>query len=218
MLVRNRIAAEAGTLLDELVVPGSIANRRSQLEQPHVRDLERWARDLATRTGESIPSFDPRSAGTLARVLVLREEPRCLADEGSGFVSIDNNDFAAQHTSIAHRRGGLDYAHAVHWNVVPWWVRNPKASLHGPRTLMAQVRRARHDLLVLLDLLTEVGVVVLLGKQAQRAWGEIGARNYTVLTAPHPSPLAWHQASVSGVRNSALTINAFSRAADLIGA
>jgi hypothetical protein len=213
--VRNRIAAEAGTLLDDQLVPGSIAERRSRLDEPHIR--ERWARELASRTGESIPSFDPRSGGVGASVLVLREEPRCLAGEGSGFVSIDNNDLAAQHTSIAYTSSGLDYADAVHWNIVPWWLRNPKAPPStGLRTLMAQTRRARSDLLELLDLLPAVRVVLLLGKQTQRAWRVVGAEGFEVLTAPHPSPLAWNQASVSGVRNGALTINAFSRAAALV--
>jgi hypothetical protein len=217
VLVHNRIAAEAGTLLDEHLAPGSIADRRSQLEQPHIRELESWARDLGSRADESIPSFDPRSGGVRASVLVLREEPRCLAGQGSGFVSIDNNDFAAQHTSIAHGSGGLDYADAVHWNIVPWWVRNPDAAAAGGRrTLLVQTRRAREDFLELLDLLTEVRVVLLLGKQAQRAWRVVGADRYDILTAPHPSPLAWHQVSVSGVRNGALTINAFSRAAALV--
>lgn len=216
MVVRNRFAAEAHTLLDEDSSPGSIAMRRSQLDEPHVRDLESWARDLADSTGESIPSFDPRSGGRQARVLVLREEPRCLAGEGSGFVSIDNNELAAQHTSLAHASGGLDYGETVHWNIVPWWVHNPHAPTGEPRTLMAQTRIARPHLFDLLDVLTDVRVVLLLGKQAQRAWQVIGAEGYEVLSAPHPSPLAWHQSSVSGVRNSALTINAFSRAAELV--
>jgi hypothetical protein len=152
-----------------------------------------------------------------ASVLVLREEPRCLAGEGSGFVSIDNNDLAAQHTSIAHASSGLDYADAVRWNIVPWWVHNPKAAPNtGLRTVMAQTRRARADLLELLDLLTGVRVVLLLGKQTQRAWRVVGAEGFEIVTAPHPSPLAWHQASVSGVRNGALTINAFSRATALV--
>ena len=216
MRVRNKVAAEAGTLLDEEVVPGSVTRRRDELDRPHVRDLESWARDLASRTGESVPSFDPRSGGAGARVLVLREEPRCLASEGSGFVSIDNNDVAAQHTSIAHVSGGLPYEASVHWNIVPWWVRNRSVRRSGtPRTLMAQTRRARDDFYALLDLLPKVSVVLLLGKQAQRAWQVIDPPGYDVLTAPHPSPLAWNQSTVSGVRNSALTINAFARAAEL---
>jgi hypothetical protein len=217
MPVRNRLAAEAGTLLDDEVIPGSIAARRAHLEDDHLRELEHWARDLAERTGESIPSFDPRSGGNRARVLVLREEPRCLADEGSGFVSIDNNDLAAQHTLIAHVTSGLDYADTVHWNIVPWWVHNPAMSpVGGPRTLQDQARRARGELMYLFELIPDVEVVLLLGKEAQRAWGVAGGSAREVISAPHPSPLAWHQVSVSGVRNSALTINAFAHAAALI--
>jgi uracil DNA glycosylase len=84
--------------------------------------------------------------------------------------------------------------------------------------LLAQARRARQDLLDVLDLLPGVRVVVLLGKQTERAWRVVDPGGYDVVTAPHPSPLAWHQMSVSGVRNSALTINAFSRAAATIAA
>jgi hypothetical protein len=216
--VRNKLAAKAGTLLDERVAPGSIAARRRGLDAPHVRELEGWARELEARTGESIPSFDPRSGGERARVLVLREEPRCLASEGSGFVSIDNNDLAAQHASLAHAAGGLAYEDAVHWNIVPWWIRNPAfGGSAAPRALMSQARRVREDVIGLLDLLGRLEVVVLLGKESQRAWPVIGATGYELIAAPHPSPLAWHQTSVSGVRNSALTINAFARAAALVG-
>ncbi|MEV7396681.1 hypothetical protein [Aeromicrobium sp. NPDC092404] len=217
MILRNKIAAQAGLLLDDEVAPGSIAERRDRLTEPHVRDLEDWVQDLTSRTGEAIPSFDPRSGGVRSSVLVLREEPRCLAGEKSGFVSIDNNDLAAQHTSIAHGSGGLDYGQTVHWNVVPWWVQNPETTpVGGRRTLLAQARRARQDLLDVLDLLPGIRVVVLLGKQTERAWSVVDPGGYDVVTAPHPSPLAWHQMSVSGVRNSALTINAFSRAAATI--
>jgi hypothetical protein len=217
MPVRNRLAAEAGTLLDDEIAPGSIESRRSQLDSEHVVELEGWARELADLTGESIPSFDPRSGGAHARVLVLREEPRCLAGEGSGFVSIDNNDLAAQHTSLAYAASGLDYANAVHWNVVPWWIRNPAmTTTTGLRTVLAQTRRVRGEMRRMLELLPEVKVVLLLGKEAERAWRTIEARGLVVLTAPHPSPLAWHQTSVSGVRNSALTLKAFSRAAEVV--
>ena len=218
MRVYNRLADEAGTLLDDEIAPGSIAERRGQLDARHVRDLEGWARDLEQRTGEAIPSFDPRSGGVRATVLVLREEPRCLADEGSGFVSTDNNNLAAHHTSLAHSAGGLSYADTVHWNVVPWWIRNPAFATDRPRTLLNQTRRVLDDLLVLLDLLRKVKAVLLLGKQAQRAWATAGLDRYDVIASPHPSPLAWHQSSVSGVRNSALTISAFARAAALVRA
>lgn len=217
MRVHNRIAAEAETLLDDEVLPGSIAARNERLAEPHIRDLEAWARDVAVRTGESIPSFDPRSGGVTARVLVLREEPRCLADEGSGFVSVDNNDLAAQNTSQAYAASGLDPADALHWNVVPWWIRNPATASEGTRSVLAQARRARADVLTLLDLLDRVQVVLLLGGQAERAWDAIDVDRHVVVTAPHPSPLAWHQRSRSGVRNSELTTGAFTRAAELIG-
>lgn len=219
MEVRNPLARQEGTLLDDVAHPGSIRQRRALLNRPHVRGLERWADDVRRTTGESVPSFDPLSGGTAARLLVLREEPRCLATEGSGLVSLDNDDAAAHHTGLALAGAGLDRSEVLLWNVVPWWIRNPCAPAGtGPRTVVGQARRARPHLATLLGLLPHVRAVVLLGRESSRAWAAAGSADLPVVTGPHPSPLAWNTRDrASGRRNSELTMEAFVQAAELLG-
>ncbi|WP_372489766.1 uracil-DNA glycosylase family protein [Arthrobacter rhizosphaerae] len=65
-------------------------------------------------------------------------------------------------------------------------------------------------------------VVLLLGKQAQAAWSQLLLRaspelkSLLVITAPHPSPLAYNKTdAVTGQPNKELLNEAFSRAAAL---
>ncbi|MGJ9412562.1 uracil-DNA glycosylase [Aeromicrobium sp. CF4.19] len=218
MAVRNPLAERSGTLLNETACPGSLVDRRRLLQEPHVVALEAWAARLRATTNESVPSFDPLSGGTMARLLVLREEPRCLATQGSGFASIDNDDAAAHHTTMAMNRAAIPRTDTLHWNVVPWWIRNPQGDqVCGPRTVVSQARRARPHLAELLTLLPHVQAVLLLGREASRAWAAAGSADLPVLTGPHPSPLAWNTRDrTTGRRNSDLTLEAFAHAADLL--
>jgi len=214
LTIRNRLALESGSILDDDVRPGSIAERRARLTEPHVAPLEGWARAVESTREEAVPSFDPDSGGRSARVLFLRDEPWCKAAEGPRFVSIDTNDPVAHHTGKAYATAGLDRRTTLHWNVVPWWVRNP-AKAAGGRTLVAQARRARADLRELLQMLEALEVVVLLGRAAEQAWRAADGQAPAVLSCPHPSPLAWHQIHrASGLRNGQLTVDTFREVAD----
>ncbi|MBT2555504.1 hypothetical protein J7I89_21415 [Arthrobacter sp. ISL-5] len=103
---------------------------------------------------------------------------------------------------------------------MPWWVANPA---FPPRTLAAEARRAAPLLAELLDLLeSRPKVVLLLGKQAQAAWSQLllsaslELKSLPVVTAPHPSPLAYNKTdTVTGRPNKELLGEAFSRASEL---
>lgn len=215
MTIRNQLAFESGSILDDDVRPGSCAERRARLTEPHVAPLEGWARTVESTREEAVPSFDPDSGGRSARVLFLREEPWCKAAEGPRFVSIDTNDPAAHNTRKAYAAAGLDRATTLHWNVVPWWVRNPAKTGTGGRTLAVQARRARADLREFLEMFEALQVVVLLGRAAEQAWRTADGRASEVLSCPHPSPLAWHQTDrTSGLRNGQLTVETFREVAE----
>ena len=216
MTIFNKLAAERGTLLDETENPGSCSSRRSLLTQPHIAGLEAWANGIAAKRGESVPSFDPSSGGVNSRALFLLQDPSRAASEGSGFISIDNNDQTAHNCSKAYLETGLDYTSALHWNVVPWWVHNPSKVRPG-RTLASEARRAHSDLLALLEQLPDLQVVVLLGKQAQTAWRQSGVDAKLVLRCPHPGNLAWNRVDkISGTKNKELTIGTFAKVASLL--
>lgn len=166
MTVFNRLAASKEVLLDEVERPGSVVDRRAGLNLPHVAPLERWARDISKAEDEHVPSFDPRSAGVEAKLLVLLQDPSRAAAYGSRFISIDNNDQTAHNCSKAYEATGLDYGEALHWNVIPWWVDDPQRAHERDRTLVAQSRRARPYLAALISMLPRLQAVVLLGKHA----------------------------------------------------
>ena len=123
--LRNRLAYAEGLLLDERIVPGSVPARHARLGEPHVADLDGWARDVAAAERRRVPSFDPESGGTGAPVLVLLQDPSEVAAHGSRLISRHNNDLTAFHLHRAATDVGLPYAATVHWNVVPWWVADP---------------------------------------------------------------------------------------------
>ena len=187
---RNKIAQQNGTILDEQVRPGSIRERTSRLNEPHIRELQDWGREVAQTYAESIPSFDPSSAGENARALFLLQDPSRIAVQG-GFISIDNNDQTAHNCSKAYVAAGLDRNETLHWNVIPWWVHDPRKKTRG-RTLSSEARRARGPLIDLLNKLEKLEVVVLLGRQAQGAWDRANIDGVHVLRCPHPSQQAWN--------------------------
>jgi uracil-DNA glycosylase len=85
------------------------------------------------------------------------------------------------------REAGIERSReVVTWNVIPWYVGDGDRI----RSVTTQdIHEAEPALVELLGLLPELRVVVLLGRQAERAWRVAGIDNdLPVLTAPHPSP------------------------------
>lgn len=216
----NKHAFNAGTILSQHHLPHVLEQRRAMRYEGVVGPLNRWVDTLRASTGESVPYFDPRAATQGVQVLVLLQDPSGEAQLGSGFISRDNNDPTAHNSTLAAEAGGLPYARSLHWNVVPWWVANPA---FPPRSLTAEARRAAPLLAELMDLLgNPPKVVLLLGKQAQRAWSAmllnapVQLRRLPTLVAPHPSPLAYNKKdSVTGRSNRELLREAFARATEL---
>lgn len=210
MTLRNRATA---CVLDDRYNPGELARRRSLIDEHPVGELNAWVRSLRAEEGEeTIPWFDPAGGGSNAKVLLLAQDPSEVATAGSGFISADNNDPTANNTTIACNEAGLAARDRCHWNVVPWWVKDPTKP---DRSLGSEVRRAARHLDVLLnELLADVMAVVLLGKPAQTSWRSYrNPRDLRVFACPHPSPLAWNNLDrVTGRPNSELTIEALAEA------
>lgn len=194
--VRNKVAYDLGTLLDDKIVPGSVAARHARSREPHVAALNEWAEAVARATGKKVPAFDARSGGTKARILLLLQDPSRVAQHGSRLISRDNNDPTAANTSLTMDRAGLDYVDVVPWNVVPWWVADPDLAVAGtPRTLTAESRLASPYLAQLLDLLPDIERILLVGREAQKAWRRADPdvrRGIVVDACPHTSPLAYN--------------------------
>ena len=169
--------------------PQEIARKLALLDEPRIKPLSDFVRRLRAERGgdESIPWFDPTEAGTKARILMLFEAPgrRAIAQQGSGFISPDNNDGSAQNMWELLREAGIDRGREIAaWNVVPWYIGSER------RVRAAQdedIREAREALARLLLLLPELRIVLLFGKPAAKAWERAGV-DLPTIKAPHPSP------------------------------
>lgn len=68
----------------------------------------------------------PRSEADEARVLFLLATPGVTNNEadnaGSGFLSVENPDIAAERIAEAIGEAGLSVRDCVGWNVCPWYV------------------------------------------------------------------------------------------------
>lgn len=218
--VRNRLAYAEGLLLDEQVVPGSVAARHARLGEPHVAELNRWVEGVAAVQRRRVPFVDPGSGGARAPVLLLLQDPSEVAAHGSRLISRHNNDMTAGTTHRLCTDVGLPYAATLLWNVVPWWVADPAVPAGERLGLAAAARRARPHLRALLDLLPEARVVVLLGRHAQRAWdaASLDARGRDVLRGPHPSPQSVNLTDrATGRRNGDVLRDVLAEAAARVG-
>jgi hypothetical protein len=187
--------------------PAEVARKRSLLHEPHVAPLTAFVERLRAQHGgdESVPWFDPTEAGVHARILALLEAPGPKATgstgprpkaKGSGFISADNNDRTADHVWHLLRDSGIDRAREyAAWNIVPWYVGDGRAIRSAAREDLEQARPA---LLELLDLMTELRVVMLLGDAAQKGWERARInRRLHVIRARHPSPQWLHRYSTA---------------------
>jgi uracil-DNA glycosylase len=222
--VINRLAYDRGELLSQERSPKVLAARQARTYEGPVGNLNRWVDTVRARTGESIPYFDPAAARDGAHVLILLQDPSQEADAGSGFISRHNNDPTARNTYIAADEAGLSYDRSIHWNVVPWWVANPERQPVGRRrTLREEAIRARPFLIDLLNQMTvKPRVVILAGKEAQKAWQTLAGdaalpdlADLKVLECPHPGPLVYPRTDQTGRLNNSVIIEKFREAAEL---
>lgn len=180
--------------------PNAVQAREARLHEPHIAELTQLVERirLARGGGNSVPWFDPDSGGRGAEVLLLFEAPGARAvgpgpvrptRPGSGFISPDNNDDSAAAVFELEREAGLPRNRILHWNIVPWYV--------GDGTKIRPVNKADRNeagpwLAELLELLTELRVVILCGDAAQQGWDDYsGPRplDLWVVRCPHPSPV-----------------------------
>lgn len=211
----HRKALDRGELLSRELAPDVLADRWSRRYDGPAGTLNRWVDHVRLTTYESVPYADPASATAGARVLVLMQDPPGDADDGSGFLSVHNNDVTSANLHRACERAKLDLSIMLLWNVVPWWVANPA---RPPRDLLREAVRAGPYLDQCVELLDPVpGEVVLLGRPAHRAWDRLARRHglpdvlagATVARAPSPGPLVYGRVdAASGRANGDLIVEA----------
>lgn len=177
--------------------PETRAERLSLIDRPHVAPLNGLVRQMREATGAGclIPWFDPRDAGTGARVLFLFAAPGHGAVE-SGFVSRDNPDSSATSMRLLCEEAGLDRAHTLLWNVVPWHVGTPKTK----RTRRAGAQDLRDGvpwLIEVLSLCPALLAVVPFGRKAHRGWDLARSRIANGVPPPMARFPTWHTSPAS---------------------
>lgn len=155
---------------------------------PHIAPINRLVDVLGGPDGTP-PYVAPMYRGVDARVLaVLRDPgPKAGGAKGSGFLSVENDDQTAERQCAFFEEAGLDAADVLPWNAHPWYI-NAKPD----RT---QLLAGLPPLRQLVDLMPRLQVVLLLGRDAQRAWahfveqhgGTIDERAIRALPTFHPS-------------------------------
>ena len=167
--------------------------REALLDQPHVRALTRYVRDLKKRNMGEVPYFDPLDGGIDARVLFLFEKPGPMTDSrlgagkrnGSGFISRNNDDRSAEATFCFMAKSGIPRKLTVTWNVVPWW--------NGTRRVRAsELRRGAKEVKNLIGLLPKLQAIVFVGGKANRARRYLEGLSRSRLaffSSAHPSPI-----------------------------
>jgi|SRR5208283_1255137 len=186
--------------------PGVVARRRALLASrpPHMATLISYVTKLRRQQPTwEVPDFDPAGGGAEARVLFLFEKPgpKTAATNGSGFLSIHNDDPTAEATyRFALERNRLPMHWCLFANVIPWW--------DGTRKISPEQRLLSAEAIEeLLHLLPELRAIVLVGGTAQRAWKQSGLQTpagVKLWRSDHPSPLvrARHRARWEAIPSS----------------
>jgi uracil-DNA glycosylase len=159
-----------------------------------------------------IPYSDPWDGGIDAQVLLLLEAPGPRAAL-SGFISRNNPDETAKNFYELTQAAGLERKSTVVWNVVPWYIGSGQRIRAATTTdLQAGLR----PLPRLLALLSELRVVVLIGRKAERAAPGIAQTSpgLKLPACPHPSPMYVNNAQ----GNRAKILFVLKAAAELIAA
>ncbi len=186
----------------------------------HIAPINNLVDELAREPGRGwLPYVAPIYGGVTARLLsVLRDPgPATRSEEGSGFLSMENDDSTAETIEKLFREAGIAATEIVPWNAYPWYInRSPNAD---------ELRAGLEPLRRLIDLLPKLRVVMLHGGSAQTAW-KLFARAYPTMVSERELPVIstyhtsrqafWHaEVSIREARKAHLQ-NAFVQAAEIL--
>lgn len=156
---------------------------------PHIKPINAFIESIRGQDGRGwAPLTPPHHGGVDAKVLsVLRDPGPATRDgEGSGFISVENDDPTAERQALLFKQNGISSRDVLPWNAYPWYINAaPNAE---------QSAAGAHVLIDLLELLPDLQVVLLQGRDAERSWKRavklsprLGVTEHlTVLATIHP--------------------------------
>ncbi|MGW5570584.1 uracil-DNA glycosylase [Nocardia thailandica] len=184
----------------------------------HVAPINRLVDDLRAEHGEWMPYVAPTYGGVRARVLAVFRDPGpgSRQDTGSGFVSLENDDQAAERHLDFVSASGVTPADLMVWHTYPWTIgRNPT---------VAEIDRGLDPLNRLIGLLPDLEVIIVHGVATQNAWKRFEreypqtAARFTVTKTYHTGKQAlWTPDADERDRRLAHIADAYDRAAQAIG-
>lgn len=163
------------------------ARRENMLLEPHMQPLLNYLKDMREALGADyeMPMFDPCDGGINARVLILLEAPGPKA-VGSQFISRNNPDRTAENINNLLQKAEIPRADTILWNIVPWYIGDGKKIRSATKE---DVKSSLPFLKKLIELLTNLDFIVLMGKPAQSAELEIKKiTSKLIYCTAHPSP------------------------------
>lgn len=169
--------------------PEFLARKKERLWEHHVAPINNLVERIRLERGDFVPYVDPDSGGVDAQVLFVLESPAAPAAKGSDMLSPDNNDGTAANMWEAYAASGLPRSAALHWNAVPWFVGDGQAERNVTNQ---QVTQGHKYLGQLLEIATNVQIIVAMGKPAQlslhRIDADLAAQGIRLIDCIHPSP------------------------------
>ena len=160
--------------------------RFALLNKPHILPLITFVNKIRQKLCPwHVPYFDPSDGGIKAQCLFVFESPGPKAVV-SGFISRDNPDETAKNFFELNNDVSLPRDKTVIWNIVPWYIGM------GQKITRAKRQEGLKYLKELISpsILSELKVVVLVGKEARKIKGDIDSKRFKILEYYHPSPKA----------------------------
>lgn len=154
--------------------PAFRAQQERDRYAPHIASINHLVDELRESAGRWMPYVAPWHGGVNAAVLSLLRDPgpKTTDADGSGFLCVENDDPTAERQCHAFADAGIDPANLVPWNAYPWYInRAPTA---------AEREAGVEPLARLLDLLPQLRVILLQGRDAQDTWRRLVRRHPTV--------------------------------------
>jgi hypothetical protein len=163
----------------------------------HIAPINQFVDELRQLSGlDSAPYVAPMYGGVNARLLSVLRDPgpkTQIANAGSGFLCMENDDASAEAISKLFADARIVASDIVPWNVYPWYInRAPKA---------AELEDGVAPLRRIIELLPKLRVVMLHGGSAHDGWSRltrqcpeiVALRELHVIKTYHTSRQAfWH--------------------------
>lgn len=131
----------------------------------HVAPINELVDELGSRDAEGYPPYvAPMYRGVHAHALAILRDPgpKAGGDKGSGFMSVENDDQTAERQCGFFSGAGIDPAEVVPWNAYPWYI--------NAAPTREQLARGVEPMRRLMELMPNLRVVILAGKDSQAAW------------------------------------------------